>query len=268
MKIKNITTGIVRIAKEQISRPCIDARGLERYGAKLLLPKSDLFTIQTVNRALAEAAIKGFQEKWYGLPMDNMRLPINDADTMIAKGEDIPKECANCFMLEARNKYKPPVVDLRLRPIDGEHAIHDGVFCCVSLSFYPYVLNERIGIGCYLGPILKVADGERIWSRSPAEIAFGSLLSAGFWNTEIREKAENPVGGNARAAAMWESFDVTSDFLNENDEAHNRNVSAHTSESEKSSNIDPLHEFMDANRDKKMSLSEFKKLAEVGGLSE
>ena len=82
-------------------------------------------------------------------------------------------ECAGMWVLSASSLDQPKVVDLNLNPILDATEIYSGMWARVGLDFYGYN-NRKMGIGCGLGNVQKVADDEPLGAeRASVESDFG-----------------------------------------------------------------------------------------------
>ena len=90
----------------------------------------------------------------------------------------------------ANENHPPEVVDQNLNKILDQTAVYSGCYAHVYINFYPYgggTTGFRKGIGCGLGPIQKVADGEALGGSAPsASSVFGKVAG-----TEVNNVA-NP----------------------------------------------------------------------------
>jgi hypothetical protein len=249
-KMKRITTGIVRIDQARLSTP--KAFGLQktaRYGAQFLLPKNDLITQRNINLAIADAIAEGLRSEWAATGFPHIEMPIRDADELFGKGVNLPEEYRGCHIIRASNRYKPMIVNTNLAELDPDEAMYDGVFCCASIKFFPYATARKTGIGCELGPIMKVADAKKIKRLSEIETAFGAITEAWTNGTAPREyfkpeQNENQETAESAAIAENESQDETTPPPWENEENKT------------------LEYFFESNKNKTLSLSEFKKMFE------
>jgi hypothetical protein len=173
----------------------------------------------------------------------------------------MPAEYKNCHIIVTGNKYMPETVDLTMRQIPVE-SLYDGAYCCVSIGFYPYVSGVSIGIGCQLGPIMKICDGERIGKRSAIEDAFSGIVS-GIVSETITERlrkipapsGEKPVdpgyGNTVRVKTTPKPASPEADPTT-GEEEHPR---------QKESESEGIRAFLKSNAGRKMGLSEFRELA-------
>lgn len=121
-----------------------------------------------------QAAIQdGIQSKWGGVRPAQPPVPVYDGDGLRPGGEPFSAECKGHWVLTATSEQKPEVVDLACNHIMDAAQIYSGMFGRVSIRFFPYAVAGKKGIGCGLGNVQKVADGEPLASRYSAEDDFG-----------------------------------------------------------------------------------------------
>ena len=60
-------------------------------------------------------------------------------------------------------------------PIINQSEVYSGMYGRVNITFYPYMFGGKKGIGCGLGPVQKLRDGEALGGSSmTAAQAFGA----------------------------------------------------------------------------------------------
>ena len=161
MPYQALTTGIVRITRMRAYSASSINETL-KYKVHLLLPKSDTFTMQRINNAIANAMIGGLTEKWCNLNLEKLMLPIMDGDGVRRNGLPYDLEYSGHHVIAASSIHAPEFVDTNLVPILDEKEIYDGMFGYASVKFHPFVYEETPIVLCSLGPIMKIADGIRI----------------------------------------------------------------------------------------------------------
>ena len=90
-------------------------------------------------------------------------------------------ECKGCWVFTASSKadYPPEVVDAMCNPIINQSEVYSGIYGRVSVTFFPYAFGGKKGIGCGLGPVQKLEDGEALSGGSvSAAQAFGAPQQA------------------------------------------------------------------------------------------
>jgi len=65
-------------------------------------------------------------------------------------------------------------VDKMGNPVINQSEIYSGIYGRVNVTFFPYAFGGKKGIGCGLGPVQKLRDGEPLGGSAPtAAQAFG-----------------------------------------------------------------------------------------------
>jgi len=156
-----IVTGIVRLARTELFGDVTDSIGGNKKGRRLslLLPKSDNETWVKINNTIADLAIHCLKGKWRDLHIRHIYMPIIDGDRVQQNGDPFSPECKGHYIIKTYCKHTPEIVDKDMQPITDPGEIYDGVYARVSLQFCSYTQNNKPGVNCLLGPIMKIADG-------------------------------------------------------------------------------------------------------------
>lgn len=138
----------------------IDTDKNDNYSCSLLIPKSDVKTIEAVNKAV-EAAITDGKSKLANkdgvINKRTLKLPLRDADEEGKTGD-----YANMMFLNAKSKHRPEVVNRHKEVIYDAKDIYSGCYCNVIVNFYAFAVEGNKGIAASLGNIQKVRDGEKL----------------------------------------------------------------------------------------------------------
>ena len=122
---------------------------------------------------------------WNGSCPPIVQTPVYDGDGIRpSDGDEFGPECKGHWVFTARAKtdYPPEVVDQNLNPIINQSEMYSGVYARVNVSFFPYSFGGKKGIGCGLGAIQKLRDGEALGGSMPsASKAFSSQRPAGAY---------------------------------------------------------------------------------------
>lgn len=176
--IKNVTTGEVRLSYVHLFKPYAFQPGQdEKFSCTILLPKTDAATKQRIDAAIAAAKQKGANGSWNGIIPPVVPDPIRDGDGVKQDGTPFGPECKGHWVFTARSSadYPPEVVDRMGNPIINQTDVYSGCYARVNVEFYPYNFNGKKGIGCALGPVQKLRDGEALGGAAPtAAQAFGT----------------------------------------------------------------------------------------------
>ena len=174
----NVTTGEVRLSFVHLFKPyAFQAGQEEKYSTTILLPKTDTATKARIDAAIQAAKQKGASGAWNGVVPPVVPDPIWDGDGVKQDGTPFGQECKNHWVFTARSNpdYPPEVVDQFGNPIINHSDVYSGCYALVNVEFYPYNFNGKKGVGCSLGPVKKMRDGEALGGAAPtAAQAFGA----------------------------------------------------------------------------------------------
>jgi hypothetical protein len=161
------------------ARPNQDPTKPAKYALTLVWDKSvDLSKF----KAAASAAAR---KKWGDKVPPMLKSPFRDGDAYFAAdpANRDPLFKGKVFIV-ARSKDKPAVVDRTKQPIVNEMDFYSGCQCKAALSAFAYENSGNNGVSFALGPIQKVADGQRLaGQRDPDE--------------EFNEEGDAQSGGSA-----------------------------------------------------------------------
>ena len=192
-----VLTGEVRLSYVNLVTPRTPQQGGEpKYSATLLIPKTDAATIANINASIKAAYEDGVSRKWGGAHPQKKEL-LHDGEGLRPSGLPFGDECKGHYVLTASTKNKPQVVGIdnincELAPND----IYSGMYARVTLNFFPYDTSGSKGVGCGLGNVLKIRDGEPLAGGASAASDF-----ADFGNTAPQAFAQpaapriNPITG-------------------------------------------------------------------------
>lgn len=177
--IMNVTTGEARLSYAHLFKPYAAAPGQEeKFSVTILVPKSDKDTMNRINAAIDAAKQKGISDKWNGQCPPIVPTPVYDGDGVRpSDGMAFGPECKGhwVFTASAKADYPPEVVDKMGNPIINQSDVYSGMYGRVNVTFFPYAFGGKKGIGCGLGPVQKLRDGEPLGgSRVSAAQAFGA----------------------------------------------------------------------------------------------
>lgn len=176
--LTNVTTGEVRLSYCHLFKPYAAMIGQEeKYSVTVLVPKTDVDTMNRINAAIEAAKQRGIAEKWNGQCPPIVPTPVHDGDgTRPSDGMEFGAECKGhwVFTASAKVDYPPEVVDLVGNPIINQSEVYSGMYGKVNVNFFPYSFGGKKGVGCGLGPVMKTRDGEALGGSAPtAAQAFG-----------------------------------------------------------------------------------------------
>ena len=168
-------------------RPGAGPNDIPKYQVTLLIPKTDVKTKADLDAAIEAATQAAVKAKWNGYRPPQIPQPIWDGDGVRNDGSPFGPECKGMWVLTASTNAKgkdgspkpgPQVVMMTengVVPADPME-IYSGMYASVTVNFTGYAAAGKKGIGCYLGNICKIADGEPLGNgRTSAEDDFGDL---------------------------------------------------------------------------------------------
>lgn len=179
----NVTTGEARLSYAHLFKPYAYQPGQEeKYQVTVLIPKTDTATMGRINAAIEAAKQKGINDKWNGQCPPILNTPVYDGDG-VRPSDGLPfgAECKGhwVFTASAKAEYPPEVVDKMGNPIINQSEVYSGMYGRVNVTFFPYMFGGKKGIGCGLGPVQKLRDGEALGGSMPsAAQAFGTPPAA------------------------------------------------------------------------------------------
>lgn len=169
-----ITTGKVRASFVHIFQPRQQDDGDPKYSVTLLIPKTDVNTLNAIYGEIEKAKQEGTQKVFGGSIPPGCRIPIYDGDGVRpASGEPFGEECKGHMVITASAKLQPSIVGLDMQPIINPSEIYSGCYIRVSINFFAYNQRGNKGVGCGLNAVQKIEDGEPLTTRVSAEEAFG-----------------------------------------------------------------------------------------------
>lgn len=204
--LTNVTTGEARLSYVHLFKPHAQQPGAEeKFSCTVLVPKSDTPTKARIDAAIEAAKQKGIAGKWNGVCPPVVPIPVYDGDgARPSDGTPFGPKCKGHWVFTASSKadQPPEVVDQNGNPMINQSEMYSGVYALVNVEFYPYSFGGRKGIGCGLGPVKKVRDGEALAGRAPsAAEAFGAPAAASPGGTGYAQPqagqapAINPITG-------------------------------------------------------------------------
>lgn len=176
---KRVVTGKVRLSYVHLFTPRASLSGGDpKFSVTLLIPKSDVATRQRIDAAINAAVQEAVGTKWNGVRPPVIATPIHDGDGVKADGTPFGEECRGHWVMTASSQAdrKPDVVDINLNPIINQSEIYSGIYARVSVRFFGYLSQGKKGIGCGLGNVQKLEDGQPLGGGgATAASDFGSL---------------------------------------------------------------------------------------------
>lgn len=176
-----IVTGEVRFSYVNVFMPRANEDGGEaKYSVTLLIPKTDATTFQAFQNGIQQALQEGVSSTFGGQMPARPAIPFYDGDGVRPNGEPFNEEAKGHWVITASSKQKPEVVDSNVQPILNQSEFYSGCYGRASVRFYPYNKAGKKGIGCGLGNVQKLRDGQPLAGGTTASEDFGAALSATF----------------------------------------------------------------------------------------
>ena len=168
-----VVTGKIRMSYTYLFEPQESLGGGEpKYAITMLIPKSDTATVAKIQAAIKEAREAFCAKNGAASLPASPKHPLHDGDGLRDNGEPFGPECRGHWVLKARSKTKPTVVDRNGQPILESSEIYGGCYGRVSFTLFGYNTAGQKGIGAALLAVQKLHDGE----------PFGTVGSADDFN--------------------------------------------------------------------------------------
>ena len=146
--------------------------GAPKYSVSLIIPKSDVKTVEALKNAIQAAYDEG-QSKLKGssksVPaLSSIKTPLRDGDAERPDDEAYK----DSYFINANSATAPGIVDAARNPIIEHSEVYSGVYGRASINFYAFNSNGNKGIACGLNNLQKISDGEPLGGKTRAEDDF------------------------------------------------------------------------------------------------
>lgn len=190
----NLVTGKVRFSYVSVLEPRAVNGGVEKYSVTLLIPKSDNDTYQKIVAEINKTLQENVTDTFKGVMPANLNLPLYDGDGIRPSGEPFGPECKGHWVVSAKSNTAPEVVDANCNPIISKSEFYSGCYGRASIRFYAYNQNGNKGVGCGLGNVQKLEDGQPLDGRTTAAEDFGAPIQNNFaMPTQNMAMPTNPI---------------------------------------------------------------------------
>lgn len=198
--MSKVVTGKVRFSYVHVFETR-EIGGEEKYSITLLIPKSDTITYQNIMNEINKTVQEAVAEIFGGAKPTNLALPLYDGDGLRASGEPFGAECKGHWVISAKSINAPEVVDTSMNPILSRNEFYSGCFGRASLTFYVYNKNGNKGVGCGLGNVQKLEDGQPLDGRTTAAEDFGTPIApaTGVYGAAQPATPVSPIAGQQTA---------------------------------------------------------------------
>ena len=162
--------------------------GTPKFSVSLIIPKSDVKTIEKIKTAI-QAAYEEGQSKLKGngksVPaLSTLKTPLRDGD--LERPDD--EAYKNSYFINANSGTAPGIVDADRQPILDRSEMYSGVKGRASINLYAYNVNGNRGIACGLNNLQKISDGTPLGGKSRAEDDFATEDDEDFLNLSVPVK--------------------------------------------------------------------------------
>lgn len=153
--------------------PKLTTNGDLKYSASLIFPKTDKANLARIKSAVeaAKEAGKSKLANKKGIIPSGIKMPLRDGDERGDEAYD------GCYFVNANSSedHPPKIVDRHVNPIMDRDEVYSGCYANVSVNFFAFNTEGNIGIGCGLGNIQKIKDGERLSGGASADEDFDDM---------------------------------------------------------------------------------------------
>lgn len=188
-----VLTGEVRLSYAHLTEPYANPKnpGAEpKYSVTMLIPKTDTATKADIDASMKAAYEAAVTNDWKGARPQLRNALIYDGDGVRNDGTPFGPECKGHWVMTANSKRKPQVVHIsNLKAELAPQDIYSGMYARVTVNFFAFSVNGNRGIGCGLGNVLKIRDGEPLSGGASAASDFEGLEQA------AAEPMINPITG-------------------------------------------------------------------------
>ncbi len=182
-------TGKFRASYAHVFEAASTLGGEAKYSITMLIPKSDMTTINQIYAEIEKTKNEAIQSVFGGRIPPIINIPFYDGDGLRPTGEPFGEECRGHMVLRASSKTRPSVVDVNIQPILDPNEFYSGCYARATINFFAYDQRGNKGIGCGLNNLQKLGDGDPLSGRTTAAEDFGGSNSY------------SPMGGYQQPAA-------------------------------------------------------------------
>lgn len=155
-----VMTGKVRFSYVNVFEPKAPNGGGEpKYSLTLLIPKSDVATVEKIKAAIAEAREVFCQRNGANALPLKPNHTLHDGDGTRDSGDPYGPECKGCYVITVSSKLKPAVFDSFGNETNDPNEIYSGAYGRAKINFYGYSNSGKKGISAGLLGIKKLHDG-------------------------------------------------------------------------------------------------------------
>lgn len=171
------------------------------YSTAILIPKTDVATVDAIKNAIKEALAEGIAKKWGGKAPKGLKNPLRDGDEE-REDDEVYK---GHYFINAKGprggKEKPILLTAAGAETSDGGVIYSGVHARVSLQFYAFDVNGNKGVACGVSAVQSAEHGEPLGSTVTAASAraeFGIETAA---TSAAAEFSDAPKSAEAASGA-------------------------------------------------------------------
>jgi hypothetical protein len=176
---QKVLTGECRLSYVNLvvpKAPMNNPNGKEKYSVALLIPKTDVATLEDIKRSIQATAEAVAPKLWNGVIPPGIFSIIHDGDGVKNNGTPYGDECKGHWVLNASTEQKPYVCEIsnincELAPQD----IYSGMYARVTLRFYGFANSGNRGVGCGLRGVMKTREGEPLGAAPASASEFAGV---------------------------------------------------------------------------------------------
>lgn len=172
-----VVTGKVRFSFVNVFEARAFGEGqTPKFSVMLLIPKSDVATMERIHKAIKNAAQKGLSTKFGGKLPTVLKTTLKDADKDTDQDGELFADkwpyAAGHYIINVSSKNQPQIVDAACNPIINPTDFYSGCYGRASINFFAYNNNGNKGISAGLNNLQKLEDGESLGGSTSAEQDF------------------------------------------------------------------------------------------------
>ena len=154
-----VVTELVRFVNINIIKPVShsDITDFE-YSLVFVVPKNETKTIKKLNDSFDK--VIRLNSKFWENKFDNDTIEFLKDGDKLSNNEHFK----NTYYLKLSSRVKPELVDKDINRILDLNELYDGCYGRVSMTLYPFKIQEELGVTCELNNIQKLKEGEKIKS--------------------------------------------------------------------------------------------------------
>ena len=156
-----VVTELVRFVNINIIKPVShsDITDFE-YSLVFVVPKNETKTIKKLNDSFDK--VIRLNSKFWENKFDNDTIEFLKDGDKLSNNEYFK----NTYYLKLSSRVKPELVDKDINRILDLNELYDGCYGRVSMTLYPFKIEEVFGITCELNNIQKLKEGEKLRNDS------------------------------------------------------------------------------------------------------